>query len=118
MIVSTLLAPLNNGQLFEHHSVKASQYYVLLLASMLIQYAQLYALMCTCVTRFNLVFLVSHAFNGGVINLLQFGETLIIFRHEAAYMKQTFELIFPPESKIRTILIKHKNIFWKLVRMI
>jgi len=56
--------------------------------------------MCTSVTRFNLVLQVSHAFNGGVINLLQSGETLIIFRHEAAYTKQTLELIFAPDSNI------------------
>jgi hypothetical protein len=56
---------------------------------------------------------VSHAFNGGVINLLQSGETLIIFRHEAAYMKQILGSIFAPDSKIYTILIKRENILWK-----
>jgi hypothetical protein len=52
---------------------------------------------------------VSHAFNGGFINHPQSGET-IIFRHEAAYMEQTLELIFASESKIHTILIEHINI--------
>jgi len=79
----------------------------MLLASMFIKYAQLHALMCTSVTRFSLVSQVSHAFNGGVINLLQFGEILIIFRPKAAYMEQTLGLIFAPDSKIHKISIKH-----------
>lgn len=85
---------------------------------MLLQYALLHALMCTSVTRFHLVLQVIHAFNDGVINLLQSGETLIIFRHEATYVEQTMKLIFPPESKIHKVLIKHKNILWNWVHII
>jgi UDP-N-acetylglucosamine transferase subunit ALG13 len=56
---------------------------------------------------------VSHAFNGGVINLLRSGETLIMVRHEAAYMEQTLQLTFASEAKIHTILITCINILWK-----
>jgi hypothetical protein len=65
---------------------------------MLIYYAQLHALMCASVTQFNLVLEFSHAFNGGVINLLQSSETLMTFRREEAHMEQTVKLVFASES--------------------